>query len=398
MAPFLRSIAPGGYYSNYHSDLDPNGYFKSCDQYHWILQRSIRGVLEQPVVHCTYLIRADVIEDLTYEDDTNRYEYVVFSDSARKAGVVQYLDNRQVYGYITFDEGADNHVPGGIDKARVLLKMAPAQPPRTGSAVLGTRVTAPAKRRLFACFGLQRSGSTWMFNLVREICQAAGIDHVSRYRESVDNLRWDEVGDRLMISKSHSQWGNYIPFFAENDAKGVITVRDPRDAVASLMQRRLEGRERGFDRAMADVAHSAWRQLVFARELALPVFRYEDGFVGRPETFNKISTLLGVTLPDARRDEILAKLAPEAVRGIVRTLEKAAESIGQQVWQHDTDKLTDVALAPGIERLIEGQWHRDHIGDGRTGKYRDVLTAEQEALIMECTADFRAHFGYDTVD
>jgi GR25 family glycosyltransferase involved in LPS biosynthesis/glycosyltransferase involved in cell wall biosynthesis len=121
-SPFLRSIAPGGYYSNYHAEVDANGYYRNCDQYHWILNRYIRGVLEVPVVHCTYLVRADVITQLTYEDATGRHEYVVFSDSARKASIPQYFDNRQIYGYITFGEGDDHHVVGGVDQARTLLK------------------------------------------------------------------------------------------------------------------------------------------------------------------------------------------------------------------------------------------------------------------------------------
>ena len=50
-----------------------------------------------PVIHCTYLVRADVMADLTYEEDSVRHEYVVFSNSARKAGIPQYIDNRQVY-------------------------------------------------------------------------------------------------------------------------------------------------------------------------------------------------------------------------------------------------------------------------------------------------------------
>lgn len=121
VAPFLRSISPGAYYSNYHAEIDDNGYYGDCDQYQWMLNRFVRGVLEVPVVHCSYLIRADVLAQLTYEDDTNRFEYVVFSHSARKAEIPQYLDNRQVYGYITFDEGGDLHVAGGIDEARRLL-------------------------------------------------------------------------------------------------------------------------------------------------------------------------------------------------------------------------------------------------------------------------------------
>jgi glycosyltransferase involved in cell wall biosynthesis len=121
-SPLLRSIAPGSFYSNYHAEIDPNGYYKNCDQYYWILSRHVRGVVEVPVVHCTYLVRADVIRELTYEDNTSRHEYVVFSDSARKASIPQYLDNRQIYGYITFGEGDEHHVSDGIEQARALLK------------------------------------------------------------------------------------------------------------------------------------------------------------------------------------------------------------------------------------------------------------------------------------
>ena len=123
-SPLLRSIAPGQYYSNYHAEIDANGYYRSCDQYLWLLERRVRGVVEVPVIHCTYLVRADVIPNLTYEDVTGRHEYVVFSDSARKAQVPQYLDNRQVYGYITFGKDDDHYVAGGIEHARNLLHAA----------------------------------------------------------------------------------------------------------------------------------------------------------------------------------------------------------------------------------------------------------------------------------
>ena len=120
-APLLRSIGAGQFYSNYHAEIDTNGYYKECGQYHWILNRWIRGVLEMPLVHCTYLIRADVLNDLTYEDGTSRHEYVIFSDSARKSNIVQYLDNRQIYGYITFGEDDSQYIVNGIEQARMLL-------------------------------------------------------------------------------------------------------------------------------------------------------------------------------------------------------------------------------------------------------------------------------------
>jgi hypothetical protein len=43
---------------------------------------------------------------LRYEDGSGRYEYVVFSESARKARIPQYLDNREIYGYLSLDESS----------------------------------------------------------------------------------------------------------------------------------------------------------------------------------------------------------------------------------------------------------------------------------------------------
>ncbi len=105
----------------YHAEVDAEGYYKECDQYHWILNRWIRGVLVVPVIHCTYLVRADIVNDLTYEDGSERHGYVVFSHRARKSGIVQYLDNRCVYGYITIDEGHNRYRGKGVERAYALL-------------------------------------------------------------------------------------------------------------------------------------------------------------------------------------------------------------------------------------------------------------------------------------
>lgn len=144
VAPLLRSISPGQYYSNYHAEIDANGYYRQCDQYGWVLNRHVRGIIEMPLVHCTYLVRADVLIELTYEDGTSRYEYVIFADSARKAGVVQYLDNRQVYGYITFGDG-QYHVSDGIERARALLRGAGDTAAFTGDTPSGPTPASPVE-------------------------------------------------------------------------------------------------------------------------------------------------------------------------------------------------------------------------------------------------------------
>ncbi len=107
VAPLLRSVDPASRFANFHADIDGNGYFKDCVQYDWILSQAITGVLEVPVVNGACLVRADVVAELSYQDGSQRHAYVIFSDSARRHGIAQYLDNRQLYGYLVVDGGGD---------------------------------------------------------------------------------------------------------------------------------------------------------------------------------------------------------------------------------------------------------------------------------------------------
>lgn len=102
VAPLLRT--GNNLYSNYHAAIDEHGYYRHCPLYMQLLEQEIEGLIEVPVVHCTYLIRWDMLDKLSYDDGTGRYEYVIFSDSARKQGVSQYLDTRDMYGRISFAE------------------------------------------------------------------------------------------------------------------------------------------------------------------------------------------------------------------------------------------------------------------------------------------------------
>lgn len=104
VSPFLRHVTSTHPYSNYHAAIDHNGYFAECQLYWDIWNQTTKGLIDIPVVHCTYLIRADVIPRLQYQDGSERHEYVIFSHSARKASVPQYFDNREIYGYITLDD------------------------------------------------------------------------------------------------------------------------------------------------------------------------------------------------------------------------------------------------------------------------------------------------------
>jgi len=92
------------YYSNYHDKVDDFGSIIAEDLYYKILNQEVKGLIECMCVHCTYLIKREYLSELTYLEQSDRWEYMVFSNSARNKGITQYLDNRTIYGVLTLSE------------------------------------------------------------------------------------------------------------------------------------------------------------------------------------------------------------------------------------------------------------------------------------------------------
>ena len=103
VSPLLRTAeCLDSSYGNFHAEVDRQGYRKGCDVEDAIISGRLRGLIEVPVAHCSYLIRADVLPSLRCSPDgTDRHEYVLLSESARAAGVGQYLDCRRDWGFLT---------------------------------------------------------------------------------------------------------------------------------------------------------------------------------------------------------------------------------------------------------------------------------------------------------
>jgi len=99
IAPLLRSIPEiNDPYSNYFCDITENGYYRAHPDYWEILQREKIGIFKVPVVHCTYLIRSDAYDHLNYMDETEDYEFVIFSRCARNHYIDQYICNEKEFG------------------------------------------------------------------------------------------------------------------------------------------------------------------------------------------------------------------------------------------------------------------------------------------------------------
>lgn len=99
IAPLLHSIPEQkDLYSNYFCAISATGYYQDHPDYLKILNGTMAGTFKVPVVHCTYLINSAYVDKLRYIDDTNDYEFVVFSRSARENSVDQYICNEKEFG------------------------------------------------------------------------------------------------------------------------------------------------------------------------------------------------------------------------------------------------------------------------------------------------------------
>jgi hypothetical protein len=106
IAPMLETTTK---YSNYHYDVDQNGYLKTHPMYEELLYRKVIGLTNVKVVHCTYFINNNILSKVSYNDKSNRYEYVIFSDVLRKNNIPQYLDNRTFYGFLVLSENIQEY-------------------------------------------------------------------------------------------------------------------------------------------------------------------------------------------------------------------------------------------------------------------------------------------------
>lgn len=107
--PIVGPMLPlqGERYANYHVKTTDSGYYRETEHHDAILSRNFQGLICVDVIHCTYLIRNSLLDKVSYDDGSERHEYVIFSDILRKHRVIQYLDNRVSYGQLTMARNMD---------------------------------------------------------------------------------------------------------------------------------------------------------------------------------------------------------------------------------------------------------------------------------------------------
>lgn len=241
-------------------------------------------------------------------------------------------------------------------------------------------------RRVILCAGLKGSGSTWLYNVVTEIlkegaCRAAASQPRSSprimqfYADAVSAFPPQAASVFQLVIKTHVPDESLNVFAAFAHASVLLTIREPRDSVASVMQRFGHP----FDTALGEIAAGSARLAAFRTTYDPPVFRYEDRFFERPETIAQLARILRVPLAQRAAEKIFKRHTRPAVAKRIRALEKQG-AFGQIP---DPDRFDPAS-----------HWHPGHIGDAASGKFASVLSSPQQRRILSATAEFRRAFGY----
>lgn len=237
--------------------------------------------------------------------------------------------------------------------------------------------------RLVLAVGVRGSASTWAFNVARELMETAlGAAAVMPcFANTPDDLAAAEAGGAAcVVCKTHGVAG-LDRLVRQDGARVIVTVRDPRDAVLSLIERfgtppliALRGVAESCNAVLGCVAPDCVAQ-------PWPVLRYEDGFFERADTVALLARHLRLDVAAAEAARIFAGWRTEAVRAFAATVPTLP-----------AERLVDDGATFCFDRLT--QVHRAHIGDGRVGKWRERFAPQAQAELGRVFAPFLDRFRY----
>ncbi len=227
------------------------------------------------------------------------------------------------------------------------------------------------------CQGMFASGSTWLYNV------ALALGNELEPRRPVegrfvfnlaDTAGLDTPGTRHVVKAHQARRG--VSAIATRADAVLVTLRDPRDAVVSLMQ------YQGFSyhRALLNVSYAAEACLLLGSSPRAVTLHYELGFVDDPATIDGIARHMGGSIGRARRDEIFNATRRPAIEALISRLEARPTTIRDR----DGD-IYDLA----------SHWHRHHAGrTGETGRWRRLLYPAQVNGIEAGLREWMECFGY----
>jgi len=213
--------------------------------------------------------------------------------------------------------------------------------------------------------------------MVRSVIQAAlpGVTIGGRFAENIEELAPSGADHcDLVVLKTHPQQSllSLIEFLKP---PVILSVRDPRDCVASWMQ--MLGED--FSVFQPRLMRSCFAALKLARHEYTLTIRYENGATASVRTVMDIAAHLGLSISEHRAAALVKELSPESVKEQIK-------------YMADAGRIDPSERLIGDPRTL---WLPAHVGDGRTGKYREALSSDQIRSVNYWSRGYCEAFGYD---
>jgi hypothetical protein len=236
---------------------------------------------------------------------------------------------------------------------------------------------APAvNTAIVATIGLHGSASTWVYNVVRELFLASCGETGSRavYADRLDELPIDFGDARRVVIKSHHGSPELDDWLRARGAARILSLRDPRDAALSMAQRFRTPLQHTVAWLLTDC-----RRMAGVLQDAHLRLTYEERFFDQPATVFRIAASLDLRPDPAVALDIFARYATDAVRAFAARIPELPPERINKIPASTYDQVTHI--------------HQTHIGDARSGKWRDLDAGTQEAL-TKVFMPFLEKFGY----
>jgi tetratricopeptide (TPR) repeat protein len=234
--------------------------------------------------------------------------------------------------------------------------------------------------KVYWCLGMHGSASTWAYNVVRQI--AASAYPATRFKEHfvrtlADVAGLDQPGHTHIVKTHQIEDEDAVAALSKRAEAIIITIRDPRDAVTSLMLYMHEG----FDRSLSLIEKSSRLCARFAGEKRSLLLCYEAGFTNDAATLDRIAGTIHHSLAATDRMRIFAS----SRRGAVETLIAELPHQRTSLIEISSDDLMDPVT----------QWHTHHAGrTGEIGRWRHMLTEAQVFEVERRLGDWMDRFFY----
>ena len=214
--------------------------------------------------------------------------------------------------------------------------------------------------------GLPGSASTWVYNVARAALTAGGVRAVGFHGETLGDFVKARVScETNVVVKAHQLEAGLQELVQMSGMPVLISLRDPRDAAVSLIQRF------GFDMYVAAThINRSLASLFTLLELARPLtLHYEGDFFNDRASVAAVADFLKIPLAQDALDAIHERFKTESVKAFVSEMEALPS---ERLRRKRSQKVFD----------LDTQFHQDHIGDMKSGKW-SAFFAPAQAQAMD---------------